>query len=616
MVCGILPSDLAATMARQTSIPAALVNDLPEVRGGTALDGLPHAQLWTGEADDVPPLAFAVVDLETTGASAIYDRIVEAAVVRVEGGEIVARYEQLVDPKVAIPPFITRLTGIDGRMLKGKPTFAEIAGDVQEALGELPLVAHNASFDEAFLRHAFARIGLKLTNPKLCTLRLARRLLPRLPTYRLDALTTYFGIKNQKRHRALGDAEATAQVLVRLLDLAAERGVETFEGLLALQGSPVGKKPRTVDESVIQALPAGHGVYLLKDADGHVLYVGKSIHVRQRVRDHLRGGSPDQPRLQRRVKQIVDVEGIATGSELEALFLESRLIKRYLPEANLLQRNDRDYPFIWVDAADPFPRLEATRQPPSGSEVLLGPFRRSGTVAATVDFLTEQLGLRQCPEPIKSRLSACALLDMGKCLGPCIGAVDAAGYRAAVDRAVAVLEGRDETLVAELTDRRDALAEDLRFEDAAWLRDRIRALEHVITVQRRLRSVATRNLAIVAPSVEAGTRELFWIRRGQLAGQARLTRQTRLVTIERALLATFAGDPTAADESPIAREKVDEMHLLDTWLQRNDDKLTVIQVDPATPSATADAILAAARAPLAPLAPTARTTARGRARAS
>ena len=95
-------------------------------------------------------------------------------------------------------------------MVRGKPTFGGIADDVRAALGAGPLVAHNASFDEAFLRHAYARLGQKLTNQKLCTLRLARRLLPRLPTYRLDALTSYFGIKNKGRHRALGDAEAVA----------------------------------------------------------------------------------------------------------------------------------------------------------------------------------------------------------------------------------------------------------------------------------------------------------------------------------------------------------------------------------------------------------------------
>src|SRR6185503_8274156 len=140
------------------------------------------------------------------------------------------------------------------------------------------------------------------------------------------------------------------------------------------------------------------------------------------------------------------------------------------------------YPFIRVDGADPYPRLEATRQPPEGRDVLLGPFRRSGTITATVEFLTEHLGLRQCSEPLRSGMSACALLDMGKCLGPCVGAVSREEYGAAVGRAIAVLEGRDETLVADLIERRDMLAEDLRFEDAAWLRDRIRGLEHVVKV--------------------------------------------------------------------------------------------------------------------------------------
>jgi DNA polymerase-3 subunit epsilon len=575
-------------MTRHTPGSAALAD-------GAALDGLPHANLWAGEPDGAPPLSFAVVDLETTGASAIYDRILEIAVVRLEGGEIVARYEQLVDPRVPVPPFITRLTGIETRMVRGKPVFADVASAVRSALGDLPLVAHNASFDEAFLRHAYARLGQKLTNPKLCTLRLARRLLPRLPTYRLDALTSYFGIKNRGRHRALGDAEATALVLARLLDLASERGIDTLDGLLGLQGSSVGKKPRGVDESVIQALPAGHGVYLLKDADGHVLYVGKSIHVRHRVREHLRGGSAEQPRLQRRLSRIVDVEGIATGSELEALFLESRLIKRYLPEANMLQRNDRDYPFIRIDRADPFPRLEATRQPPSDQDVLLGPFRRSGTVASAVMFLTEQLGLRQCSEPLKPGQSACALLDLGKCLGPCIGEVNDEEYGAAVRRAVDVLEGRDTSVLSEAAARRDALAEELRFEDAALLRDRIRAVEHVVKVQERLKQVATRNLAIVAPSVEPAARELFWIRRGQLVGQARVTRQTRVSTIARALEAAFLESESPAEGAAIARDKVDEMHLLDTWLQRNSDQLTVLQVDPAAPAALAEEILAAVR---------------------
>jgi excinuclease UvrABC nuclease subunit len=284
-----------------------------------------------------------------------------------------------------------------------------------------------------------------------------------------------------------------------------------------------------------------------------------------------------------------------------------------LPEANQLQRNDRSYPFIRVDGTDPFPRLEATREPVTGQDVLLGPFRRAGTISATVDFLTEQLGLRQCSEPLKAGMSACALLDMGKCLGPCVGAVDGDEYRAAVDRAVSVLEGRDDSFLSEMVARRDALAEDLRFEDAAWLRDRVRSLEHVIAVQRRLRSVASRNLAIVASSVQPGARELFCIRRGQLVGQTRVTRQTRLSTIGRALESVFVEDDVSAESLPIGRDKVDEMHLLDQWLQRNDDRLTVIHVDPTAPADSADAVLAAVRATSAEAV---RTGSRGSARAS
>jgi DNA polymerase-3 subunit epsilon len=544
---------------------------------------------------------FAVVDLETTGASAIYDRITEVAVVRVLDGEIVDRYEQLVDPRVAIPLFITRLTGIDARTIRGKPVFGDVAERVAQTLADGPLVAHNASFDEAFLRHAFTRAGQKLSLPKLCTLRLARRLLPRQATYRLDGLTTYFGIKNRSRHRAAGDAEATAQVLLRLLALAAEHGATSIDDLLALQGSQVARKPRGVDESVIQALPVGPGVYLLKDGNGHVLYIGKSIHVRHRVREHLRGGSLDQPRLRRRLAQIVDVEGIATGSELEALFLESRLIKRYLPEANQLQRNDHSYPFIRIDPTDPFPRVEVTREPPSDDATLLGPFRRSGTVSGAIDFLTEHLGLRQCTARLKPGMSACALLDLGKCLGPCVGAVDDAAYTAAVERAAGLLQGRDTSLMIELTERRDTLAEDLRFEEAAVLRDRIRQIEHVIGVQRRLDSVAARNLAIVAPSLTPSSREMFCIRRGQLVSQTALSRQTRLTTVERALERAFPTEIVAdepAERAAIPRDKVDEMHLLDTWLQRNNERLVIVQVDPLAPAESAEAVVSAVRQPV------------------
>src|SRR5919202_6314856 len=140
------------------------------------------------------------------------------------------------------------------------------------------------------------------------------------------------------------------------------------------------------------SLPAGPGVYLLKDGNGHVVYVGKSVNVRQRVRQHLRPSgtacNPGQPRLRRRLPHIADVEAIETPSEIEALLLESRLVKRYLPEANSLLRDYQDYPWLKLDLGERHPRLVATRERPLGSTdaVYFGPFRRAPAVASAAVF--------------------------------------------------------------------------------------------------------------------------------------------------------------------------------------------------------------------------------------
>jgi excinuclease ABC subunit C len=170
---------------------------------------------------------------------------------------------------------------------------------------------------------------------------------------------------------------------------------------------------------------------------------------------------------------------------------------------------------------------------------------------------------------------------MGKCLGPCVGAVDQVRYRAAAQRAADILRGRDGSLLDELVARRDELAEELRFEEAAQLRDRIRELEHIVGVQRRLEAVAERNLVIVAPSRRPKARELFFIRAGLLVHQLTATALTRRTTLARALQSVFVDRPP----EPASREKVDEMHLLDGWLRRHRERLAIVPVDPSDPLA-------------------------------
>jgi DNA polymerase-3 subunit epsilon len=186
--------------------------------------------------DEAP---FTVVDIETTGTSASGDAIAEIAAVRVRGGAMEESFATLVDPRRAIPPWITSLTGISDDMVRGRPTIAEALPEFLSFLGSDVLVAHNAPFDRGFLNEARERLqGLPLENPTLCTVRLARRYLPRLRRRDLDSVTRHLGIHVEGRHRALGDAVATAEVLLALLERAGSAGARTVGELLATCGSP------------------------------------------------------------------------------------------------------------------------------------------------------------------------------------------------------------------------------------------------------------------------------------------------------------------------------------------------------------------------------------------
>lgn len=201
-------------------------------------------------SEDVPlrALRFAVVDVETTGTSpAIADRVTEIAIVQVAGGEVTDVYETLVNPERAIPPGIVALTQITWEMVKDAPRFADVASEVLGRLHERVFVAHNAAFDWRFVCAELVRArGCELSGDRLCTVRLARLLLPQLPRRSLDNVTHYLGVDIGARHRAAGDALATAHVLTRLLQVAEDRGATTWGALCRLlDGSRGGGRTRS-----------------------------------------------------------------------------------------------------------------------------------------------------------------------------------------------------------------------------------------------------------------------------------------------------------------------------------------------------------------------------------
>ncbi len=185
---------------------------------------------------------FTVVDIETTGLSAYYHKITEIAALKYKDGKIVRNFSTLINPKVHISRFITRLTGIDNKMVKNKPTIDKVIPKFHSFIGDSPFVAHNAGFDYKFLDYALEKnMGVNLGNQKICTVRLARRLLPELPNKKLSSLCEHFKIRNDDAHRARSDAMVTAKIFHSFLDMMEEKEIHHIEDILKFQKSRIPK---------------------------------------------------------------------------------------------------------------------------------------------------------------------------------------------------------------------------------------------------------------------------------------------------------------------------------------------------------------------------------------
>jgi DNA polymerase-3 subunit epsilon len=212
--------------------------------GAWCLAPRPEPQL--AAPDDLDSLSYAVVDVETTGTRAgAGDRITEVAVVVLRGGEVIRRFETLVNPERPIPPMITALTHITWEMVRDAPHFGEICGELLDVLSGNVFVAHNADFDWRFVSTEVERAsGRRLESRRLCTVRLARKVLPHLPSRRLDSLAHHYGVEIVDRHRALGDADATARILLRLLGEARNRDCFRWDDLQRLLAPSSGRRKR------------------------------------------------------------------------------------------------------------------------------------------------------------------------------------------------------------------------------------------------------------------------------------------------------------------------------------------------------------------------------------
>jgi DNA polymerase III epsilon subunit family exonuclease len=483
--------------------------------------------LWRGsfvslvasEDAAIEDATFVVFDLETTGLKSASARICEIGAVRVHGFEVGDAFETLVAPGVPLPAPIGRLTGLSDQQLRLAPRVATALRRFSAFAGDAVLVAHNARFDVGFVNAELERMaGKRLSATVIDTVPLARNLLRgRVERTSLASLSFFFGVSVEPCHRALPDAQATAEVFVRLLGLAQERGATTVSELEELAAP----RPRRVHakRKLVHGAPERPGVYLFRDRHDQVLYVGKARDLRARLRSYFQT-QRQRSSVEVALDAVEKIEWRVLGSELAAALEEVRLIRELRPPANARKPTPERYVYLRRRGEE----VVVSRLPSA-----YGPLRR-----------------RSHAERAARALATCSQEEFDDLLA---GAP-----------------------LVRLYERLADLADCLRYEDASRLRDRISSLERVIDRLAQLDRLRRLERCVLAPALEPGTFDGFFVAGGRVIARPALSHA--------ALDDGLAAAATASAEGPACEpDHVDELLVLATFLRRPPPELRVLPLD-------------------------------------
>ena len=423
---------------------------------------------------------FCVLDLETTGAAPSSCEITEIGAVKYVGGELIGTFHTLVNPGVPIPPMITVLTGITQVMVVEAPAIGEALPSFLEFLGDAVVVGHNVRFDVSFLNAACNRLGYaRLPNLSVDTRGLARRLVrSEVRSLRLSSLAAHFRSPVTPTHRALDDARATAHVLWGLLERAGFLGVSHLDDLLRL---PTARGAAHYEKiGLTETLPRRPGVYFFRDRRGETIYVGKAKNLRTRVRSYFYGD--DRRSITQMLRDLAEIEHRVCATELEAEVTELRLIHAHRPRYNRRSRPPKTV--HWVKLTNErFPRLSIVRTLRDDGCLYLGPYRSRRRASLVVTALWDAVPIRRCLTRGGVRSAACNFAELGVALCPCDGSVSDDEYGRVVARLRDGVTIEPDTLFSRLEAKMLDHARGRRFEEAASLRDRHRAL--ALSLERR-----------------------------------------------------------------------------------------------------------------------------------
>ncbi len=366
---------------------------------------------------------FSVIDVETTGLSARTNNIIEIGIVKIKKFKITDKYTSLINPGYEIPSFITQLTGITNRDVKTAPTFDSIAGEIQTFISDSVICGHNISFDESFLNAEMIRNDrIPFENHKVCTLKIARKLFPGLKSKSLSSVSTYLKIRNKNAHRALGDAETTAKVLIKQIKkLSDEEGIETLEDLVKYQSysfnsfSKIKIKPQL--QEALFSCPNLPGVYYFINKRDEIIYVGKAKSLNDRLKSYF--SSSAGRKAKKIVRQAVRIKYFTTNSELTALLTEAETIKKINPRLNSqLKRYGNKY-FLKVNKNHTFPSIDISNYFDFDGNDYFGLYLSRKKAEAVKEIVDRTFTLRECTEKEFKKKKKCFLADIERCTVPC-----------------------------------------------------------------------------------------------------------------------------------------------------------------------------------------------------
>lgn len=544
--------------------------------------------------------SFVVCDVETTGMSAVHNRITEIALIKIKDEEIIDTYTTLINPGQHIPYGITQLTGISNEDVFDKPSFSEVSDKILKFIdnnktNEIIFTGHNVNFDYSFLSESFKRLDkpLYLNYKTLCTCKLARRILKSLKSKSLGNVASHLGIKIKQKHRAYDDTLATAKILMYFLEkLSDEYEIETTEELLKFQNSKIfteSNRPAALKRINIELkdIPKEPGVYFMRSSSNEIIYIGKAKCLKDRVSSYFRHNDNISFKIRKLLTSVRKVEFNITDSELSALILESKMIKKYKPRFNTAIKRFRFHPFLKFDVQNEFPKLNSVYEIENDGAYYYGPFLSKGTVRYIYKEIYETYQLRKCEDKtIKANLnnSNCLYFDIGKCEAPCNLTIQPQQYRDEVNKVhkFIISEGSN-SITGRLRNRMNLYSENEDYENAALYRDRLNDIQRVMSYQKVITS-AINNKRIIIKCDNENKRELFFIQNGKLVKTITLDRndiynQASLTDDLKEIIETLYFSLNKYVKHKFSQEELDEIKVISNWLALNRDRNSFLELN-------------------------------------